>query len=191
MNEKKPDAQKPEPQPEPQAKPAAQKIEAVAALPAMLDDAPESAIVPTVGIAALFTKVIFAPVSGDTYARERERRNKGAITVGYSRKVADVQIQLAGTGIYTPGTISIVQGVSEKFGHLEMSIGVWNPETRKTSFLCADSVTKEQLQAWKEATCTAFNEHCKEHGIDLNTPATAAQHRNAVAVNLLPTAPTA
>ena len=139
----------------------------------------------------LFTLVKFTPTSGDIYARERDRRNKTTLVVGYSRKVADVQIELAGTGIYTPGTISIVQGVNEKNAHLEMSIGVWNPDTRKSSMLCADTATKERLSAWKDRTCAAFLAFCAERGIDISAPQQERAHANAVAVNLLAVAPTA
>lgn len=139
----------------------------------------------------LFTRVHFEPVSGETYAREQERRNRPVRIVGHSRKVANVQIELAGTGAYTPGTISIVQGIAEKTGHLEMSIGVWNPDTKKSSLLCADAATKDRLQEWKDRTCAQFQKFCTDNGIDLAAPAAARQHANAVAVNLMPSAPSA
>lgn len=134
---------------------------------------------------SLFSSVRFSLVSGDVYARERERRNKPSLVTGYSRKVADCQIELAGTGVYTPGTISVVQGVSEKQGHLEMSVGVFNPETRKSSFTCADASTKDRFQQWKDRTCAKFAAECTAAGIDLSAPAAAKEHANTVSVNLL------
>lgn len=142
----------------------------------------------------LFTRVIFVPVSGDIYARERDRRGKASVTVGYSRKVADVQIELAGSGAYTPGTISMVQGINEKNSHLEMSVGVWNPDTRKSSILCATQATKDRFIAWKDKACAKFIKHCEENGIDLAAPVAERSHSNSVGVNLLAdvkTAPTA
>lgn len=138
---------------------------------------------------ALFTAVRFSLVSGDVYARERERRNKPSLVTGYSRKVADCQIELSGTGLYTPGTISVVQGIAEKSGHLEMSVGVFNPETRKSSFTCADAATKDRFQAWKDRTCRTFKSECDTNGIDLTAPSAGKEHANAVNVNLLAHAP--
>lgn len=140
----------------------------------------------TGSVESLFTRVIFVPVSGDVYARERDRRGKSSVTVGFSRKVADVQIEMAGTGIYTPGVISMVQGVAEKTAHLEMSVGVWNPDTKKSSILCADAATKDRFLAWKDAQCAAFLAFCETHKIDLTAP-TVREHANTIGANILPT----
>jgi hypothetical protein len=136
----------------------------------------------------LFTSVRFVHVSGDVYARERDRRGKEAVVTGFSRKVAEVQIELAGTGIYTPGTISIVQGKNEPDAHLEMSVGVWNPDTRKSSIQCATPATKERFQDWKDKTCAEFLKQCEEAGIDLTAPI-VKKHANALKINLIASAP--
>lgn len=166
---------------------AAPKIESGDALLPMVDsEAPKDAMPAGSGdFNALFTRVRFVPVSGDLYARERERRNKLTVITGYSRKVAEVQMELAGTGAYTPGTISIVQGIGDKTAHLEMSIGVWNPDTKKSSIQCADAATKDRLALWKEATCAEFAKFCSDRNIDLSAPA-SREHANTIAVNLLP-----
>lgn len=150
----------------------------------LIDDAAPGLNVGDGDFDRLFTHVNFVPVSGDVYARERERRNKPSLTVGFSRKVAEVQIELAGTGAYMPGTISMVQGVNETEAHLEMSVGVWNPETRQSSIKCATEATKERFQTWKDKTCSEFLAQCNAQGIDLTAP-TVKAHANSLKVSLL------
>jgi hypothetical protein len=177
-----------EPTPTPAPVPA--KVSMGEALPMLEGNKPEKDDLPAGDgdIDRLFTSVRFVHVSGDIYARERDRRGKESITVGFSRKVAEVQIELAGTGIYTPGTISIVQAKGEADAHLEMSVGVWNPDTRKSSIQCATAATKERFQAWKDKTCGEFLQQCNDAGIDLAAPV-VKQHANTLKINLLASAP--
>lgn len=119
----------------------------------------------------LFSRVIFQPVKRNTF----EQRGRDNGVTGYSRKVADVLVELAGSGVVVRGSMSLTQRVGAKTAGLRFSWH-WNNDAKSSCFGFLSDVTESAVTEWKDKTIEAFKTYAIENKIDLASTEEPERH---------------
>lgn len=157
-----------------------------AAAPIFIDDAAQTmdlkAEANDNGLTAdqLFSACVFRLTDKEVFASDDGKR--------YSRKVADVKVELAGSGFYLNGGISEVQSTHETTPHLEFA---WlysrASRTSAISFLEGGS-KKAEMAAWKDKALTEYEAFCKLNNVVPGQPKKIEHSHIVAGVSLIGTA---
>ncbi len=125
----------------------------------------------------LFSAVIFQAVDKDVYKSDDGKR--------YSRKVAKVAAELAGSGFYLAGAISQVQDVNEPHPHYELAWH-YSRDSRSSAISYPEGGSKKaEMDAWKDKTIEQYVAWTVRTGIIPGQPTKAAPKHIITGTNLI------